>query len=101
MIHSPPACDSKCTGSTTTNEMGKRKTASKKQPTITEHALPLLKKPMEQLGKQIDVPGNHWQGRMSNEERGTMYKCTVKCTVEYTVEYTVDMGGTSKGSRTR
>ena len=53
--------------------MGKRKTASKKQPTITEHALPLLKKPMEQLGKQIDVPGNHWQGRMSDEERGTMY----------------------------
>ena len=42
--------------------MGKRKTSNKKQPTITEHALPLLKKPMEQLGKQwIDVPGNFWQ----------------------------------------
>ena len=46
--------------------MGKRKTSNKKQPTITEHALPLLKKPMEQLGKQwIDVPGNFWQGCMS------------------------------------
>ncbi len=51
--------------------MGKRKTSNKKQPTSTEHALPLLKKPMEQLGKQIDVPGNHWQGRMSDEEHKT------------------------------
>ena len=60
--------------------MGKRKNSNKKQPTITEHALPLLKKPMEQLGKQIDVLGNFWQGCMSADERSTKYKCTVATT---------------------
>jgi len=33
---------------------------------------------MEQLGKQIDVPGNFWQGCMSADERSTKYKCTVR-----------------------
>ena len=46
--------------------MGKRKTPAKsskaKQPTITSHALPLPKKPMELVGKQIGVPGAWWEG---------------------------------------
>ena len=43
--------------------MGKRKQTAKKQQPITQHALPLLKKPMEQIGKQINVPGSFWDGR--------------------------------------
>ena len=62
--------------------MGKRKTPAKsskaKQPTITTHALPLPKKPMELVGKQIGVPGAWWEGRMSAEEKKTLYKCTVR-----------------------
>ena len=42
--------------------MAKRKQASKQTP-ITAHALPLLKKPMEAVGKQIKVPGSFWQSR--------------------------------------
>ena len=55
----------------------KRKVTKKQQP-ITELALPLLKKPLEQIGKQINVPGSFWSGRMSAEERSTLYKCTVR-----------------------
>ena len=49
----------------------KRKASSKskaKQPNITEHALPLPEKPMELIGKQIDVLGGYWEGAMSAEE---------------------------------
>ena len=60
----------------------KRKSSSKKsqatQPTITEHVLPLPKKPMELIGKQIGVPGAYWEGRMSEEEKKQLYKCTVR-----------------------
>ena len=56
----------------------KRKQPAKKQQPITELALPLLKKPLEQIGKQINVPGSFWSGRMSAEERSTLYKCTVQ-----------------------
>ena len=57
----------------------KRKAAAKgKQPAITAHALPLLKRPMEIIGKQIDVPGAYWEGSMSAAEKKTKYKCTVR-----------------------
>ena len=56
----------------------KRKTSATKQQSITQHALPLIKKPMEQIGKQINVPGSFWDGRMSTEERNTLYRCTVR-----------------------
>ena len=52
----------------------KRKASAKKQQPITQHALPFLKKPMEQIGKQINVPGSFWDGRMSTDERNTSYK---------------------------
>ena len=55
--------------------MGRRsKQPAKKQQPITLHALPLLKKPLEQIGKQINVPGSYWEGRMSADERSTLYK---------------------------
>ena len=31
----------------------------------------------DQFGKQINVPGSFWQGRMLAEERDTFYKCTI------------------------
>ena len=31
--------------------------------------LPVLKKPLEQIGKQLGVPGKYWQGRMSADEK--------------------------------
>ena len=59
--------------------MGRRsKQPAKKQQPITLHALPLLKKPLEQIGKQINVPGSYWEGRMSADERSTLYKCSMR-----------------------
>ena len=37
----------------------------------------LLKKPMEHLGQQLNVSGSFWQGRMSEDERDKIYKCTI------------------------
>ena len=42
--------------------MARRKQPAKKQQPITLHALPLLTKPLEQIGKQINVPGSYWDG---------------------------------------
>ena len=47
----------------------RRKQPAKKQPCITEHALPLLKKPLEQIGKQINVPGSFWYVVLQNVSR--------------------------------
>jgi hypothetical protein len=39
---------------------------------------PLLQKPAEMcVGRQIQVLGSYWTGRMSNEEANSLYKCTV------------------------
>ncbi len=32
---------------------------------------------MEHLGKQLNVPGSFWQGRMSEDELDKIYKCTI------------------------
>ena len=40
--------------------------------------LPLLKKPLEQIGKYINVPGKYWEGRMSAAEKEEKYKCVVR-----------------------
>jgi hypothetical protein len=37
----------------------------------------LIKRPMDHLGKQINVTGFFWQGRMLSEEGDTFYKCTI------------------------
>ena len=37
--------------------------------------LPVLKKPLEQIGKQLGVPGKYWEGRMTADEKETIYLC--------------------------
>ena len=32
---------------------------------------------MEQIGKQVEIPGTFWQGRQTAEERSTKYKSAV------------------------
>ena len=58
------------------------KSRAKKQVPLRQGALGveqhvLLKKPLDHLGKQIEMPGSFWQGRMSVDERETVYKCTI------------------------
>ena len=57
--------------------MPKKKSSTSKQQQLVVEQYPLLKKPLDQLGKQLKVPGSFWEGRMSAEERDTVYKCTV------------------------
>ena len=47
------------------------------QGTLAVEQYSLLKKPLDLLGKQIEMPGSFWQGRVSVEERETAYKCTI------------------------
>lgn len=58
----------------------KKKQAAKpgKQSTITATALPVLKKPSDHFGRQMQVPGAYWQGRMTDEERKKLYRCTLR-----------------------
>ena len=53
---------------------------------------PLLQKPVEIcVGRQIQVLGSYWTGRMSNEEVNSLYKYTVH---EYHPLYKWDTGDT-------
>ena len=40
--------------------------------------LPLIKKPIEQIGKSIKVPGSFWEGRMTAEEKKMRYICVIR-----------------------
>ena len=51
---------------------------AKQQPQITTHVLPLLKKPMETIGKQVNVRGDYYEGKMTAAEKETLYKHTVR-----------------------
>ena len=63
-----------------------------KQSSITSMGFPLLQKPAEMcVGRQIQVLGSYWTGRMSNEEANSLYKCTVR---EYHALHKWDAGGT-------
>ena len=53
------------------------KRASKQQQQLNVDQFKLLKKTMYHLGKQINVPGSFWQGRMLPDECGKVYKCTI------------------------
>ena len=53
------------------------KRASKQQQQLNVDQFKLLKKPMDHLGKQLNVPGSFWQGRMSEDDRDKIYKCTI------------------------
>ena len=71
---------------------------------------PLLQKPTEMcVGRQIQVLGSYWTGRMSNEEANSLYKYTVreyhalhKCDAGDSPSQTMDlqeMGVDGQGSR--
>ncbi len=53
------------------------KRASKQQQQLNVDQFKLLKKQMDHLGKQINVPGSFWQGCMLPDERDKVYKCTI------------------------
>ena len=53
------------------------KRASKQQQQLNVDQFKLLKKPMDHLGKQINVPGSFWEGRMLQDECDKVYKCTI------------------------
>ena len=60
--------------------MGAKKKKARQVP-IQDEMLPLLKKPFEQVGKQVEIPGEYWQlasGRMSQTEMNTKFKCTIR-----------------------
>ena len=53
---------------------------------------PLLQRSTKMcVGRQIQVLGSYWTGRMSNEETNSLYKCTVH---EYHALHKWDTGGT-------
>ena len=47
------------------------------QPRLEVTKYPLVKNKSSHFGKQIQVPGSHWKGRMSAVEKKTLYLCTV------------------------
>ena len=57
--------------------MAPKRPGSKQQQQLNVDQYTLLKKPMEHLGKQLNVPGSFWQGHMSEDERDKIYKCTI------------------------
>ena len=60
--------------------MAKRKSKQTGATTIQTQLekLPLLKKPLEKVGLQVNVPGLFWEGSMTAEEKQTLYQCTVR-----------------------
>ena len=63
-----------------------------KQSSITSMGFPLLQKPAETcVGRQIQVLGSYWTGRMSTEEANSLYKCTVR---DFHALHKWDAGGT-------
>lgn len=39
--------------------------------------LPVLKKPVEAIGKEINVPGSHWGSNCPSQEKNKLFKCVV------------------------
>ena len=66
--------------------MPPRKKASAQQQRLAVEQFPLIKKPLDHLGKQLDVPGSFWKGRMTAEERDTIYKCTI---IDFSLAHTL------------
>jgi hypothetical protein len=61
---------------------GSSKTAQQQR--LTSFALPLLKKPMEVIGKQVGVKGAYWDGRQTDEEKACTFMCSV---VDYSISH--------------
>jgi hypothetical protein len=53
------------------------KRGSKQQQQLNVDQFKLLKRQMDLLGKQINVSGSFWQGRMLAEERDKVNTCTI------------------------
>ena len=58
--------------------MSPKRTATKSSTQKQLNQMPLLKKPAEQIGKQIKVPGAFWEGNMTPEEKALEYQCTIR-----------------------
>ena len=56
------------------------------QQRLTSFALPLLKKPMGVVGKQVGVKGSFWEGRQSKEEKAADFMCTV---LDYSISHKI------------
>ncbi|KAL1530729.1 hypothetical protein AB1Y20_001628 [Prymnesium parvum] len=56
----------------------KNKEKPQRQKALEETYNPLLKKPLEVVGKMIDVPGSHWGSSATRNELNKIYKCAVK-----------------------
>jgi hypothetical protein len=48
------------------------------QPAITCSLPPLIKNKMALIGQHLKVKGSHWAGRMSDEEKNTLYVCAIR-----------------------
>ena len=55
---------------------GTKASRSRQQPLAVEQ-WPLLKKPLDHVGKQVNVAGSFWQGRQSSDELAAEYRCTI------------------------
>ena len=51
---------------------------------------PLLKKPMEVIGKQVGVKGAYWDGRQTDEEKASTFMCSV---VDYSISCSISHYG--------
>lgn len=67
----------------------RRKVATVQQSLEQGSILPLIKKPMEMIGKQINVPGKHWGSSATAAEQKKMYVCTV---VDFSLKHVFDEG---------
>lgn len=57
------------------------------QTAMEKHMPPLLKKPMECLGKEIKVPGSHWGSACAARDRNKLYVCVI---LDFTLMYRPD-----------
>ena len=79
----------------------KKKKVKTKRPAITETHFPLIKKPMEQLGKKAGFPGDYWtlrSGRMSEEEKNKVNKKACTPSVEKIKYYAMFRGKGGEGN---
>ncbi len=72
--------------------MAPKRPESKQQQQLNVDQYTLLKKPMEHLGRQLNVPGSFWQGRMSEDERDKIYKCkmSTNCKLRRSIDPAVE-----------
>ena len=65
---------------------------SKQQELNVDH-FKLLKKLIDHLGKQINVPGSFWQGLMLPDNHDQVYKCTI---IDFSMDHKFAPGSSSR-----